>query len=212
MGIDEPSREGNTRSTELSLLQASRTGNFWLLGAIWLLYSFCYLMLVTHLVPHATDIGIPAMEAAVILSLMGGSNIAGRLLMGRVSDSIGRKATAITCALLVAGAMILLTRSQDLLMLYLFGVVCGFSFGGLDPAVTALIGDIFGLRSIGIIMGTLNVTWGIGAAIGPATGGFVFDVSESYFVAFLAGALAMLIVALLVSLTKREMVAKKLEE
>ena len=204
MGIDEPNREGNTRATELSLPQASRTGNFWLLGAIWLLYAFCYLMLVTHLVPHATDIGITAMEAAGILSLMGGSNVVGRLLMGRVSDSIGRKATAITCALLVAGAMILLTRSQDLWMLYLFGVVCGFSFGGLDPAVTALIGDIFGLRSIGIIMGTLNVAWGIGAAIGPATGGFMFDVSESYFVAFLAGALAMLIVALLVALTRRE--------
>jgi MFS family permease len=204
MGIDEPSREGNTRSTEFSLLQASRTSNFWLLGAIWLLYAFCYLMLVTHLVPHATDIGIRAMEAAGILSLMGGSNIAGRLLMGRVSDSIGRKTTAIICALLVTGAMILLTRSQDLWMLCLFGVVCGFSFGGLDPAITALIGDIFGLRSIGIIMGTLNVAWGIGSAIGPAAGGFIFDVSESYFVAFLAGALAMLIVALLVPLTRRE--------
>jgi len=155
-------------------------------------------------VPHATDIGIRAMEAAGILSLMGGSNIAGRLLMGRVSDSIGRKTTAIICALLVTGAMILLTRSQDLWMLCLFGVVCGFSFGGLDPAITALIGDIFGLRSIGIIMGTLNVAWGIGSAIGPAAGGFIFDVSESYFVAFLAGALAMLIVALLVPLTRRE--------
>ena len=204
MGIDEPSREGNTRSTELSLVQASRTSNFWLLGAIWLLYSFCYLMLLTHIVPHATDIGIPVMEAAVILSLMGGSNIAGRLLMGRVSDSIGRKATAIICALLVVGAMMWLIWSQDLWMLYLFGIVFGFSFGGLDPSVTGLIGDSFGLRSIGVIMGTLNVAWGIGAAIGPAVGGFVFDASKSYSMAFLAGALAMLIAALLVTLIKKE--------
>jgi len=204
MGIDEPSREGNTRSTELSLVQASRTSNFWLLGAIWLLYSFCYLMLLTHIVPHATDIGIPVMEAAVILSLMGGSNIAGRLLMGRVSDSIGRKATAIICALLVVGAMMWLIWSQDLWMLYLFGIVFGFSFGGLDPSVTGLIGDSFGLRSIGVIMGTLNVAWGIGAAIGPAVGGFVFDASKSYSMAFLAGALAMLIAALLVALIRKE--------
>ena len=203
-GIGESSRQSNTRSIELTLSQAFRTGNFWFLGAIWLLYAFCYLMLVTHLVPHATDIGIPVMEAAGILSLIGGSNVVGRLLMGRVSDSIGRKATAITCALLVVGAMILLIRSQDLWMLYLFGIVCGFSFGGLDPAITALIGDIFGLRSIGIIMGTLNVAWGIGSAIGPAAGGFVFDIRESYFVAFLAGALAMLLVAMLVALTRRE--------
>ena len=203
-GTEELRREDNTQLAGLSLLQASKTGSFWLLGAIWLLYSFCYLLVLTHIVPHATDIGIPAMEAAVILSLMGGSNIAGRLLMGRISDSMGRKATAIICALLVVGAMVWLIRSQDLLMLYLFGIVCGFSFGGLDPAVTALVGDIFGLRSIGIIMSILNVAWGIGSAIGSAVGGFVFDASKNYSMAFLAGALAMLIVALLIVLIRRE--------
>jgi len=203
-GTEEPRREDSTQLAGFSLLQASRTRNFWFLASIWLLYAFCYLLVLTHIVPHATDIGIPAMEAAVVLSLIGGSNIAGRLLMGRVSDSMGRKVTAITCALLVAGAMIWLIWSQDLWMLYLFGIVCGFSFGGLDPPVTALIGDTFGLRSIGVILGMLNVAWSVGAAMGPAIGGLVFDVSNSYSVAFAAGALAMLTVALLIALTRRE--------
>jgi len=204
MGIGEPSRESSTPQTGLSLIQASGTGNFWLFGSIWLLYAFCYLLILTHIVPHATDMGIPAMEAATVLSLIGGGNIAGRLIMGRVSDSIGRTMTAITCALLVAGAMIWLIWSQDLWMLYLFGVVCGFSFGGLDSPVTALIGETFGMRSIGVIMGALNVAWGIGSAIGPALGGLIFDASKSYSTAFLIGALAMLTVALLIALVRRE--------
>ena len=203
-GAEKPGREDSAQLGGFSLRQASKTGSFWLLGAIWLLYSFCYLLVLTHIVPHATDIGIPAMEAAFILSLIGGSNIAGRLLMGRVSDSMGRRATAVICALLVSGTMIWLIWSQDLWMLYLFGVMCGFLFGGFDPAVTALIGDIFGLRSIGIIMGILNVAFGVGAAIGPAVGGFVFDASESYSTAFLVGALAMLLAALLATLIKKE--------
>lgn len=203
-GMEEERREGDTQLTGFSLSQASKTGSFWLLGAIWLLYAFCYLLMITHIVPHATDIGIPAMEAATILSLIGGSNVAGRLLMGRVSDSMGRKATSIICAIVVAGAMIWLIWSRDLWMLYLFGVVCGFSFGGLDPCITALIGDTFGLRSIGVIMGTLSVAWGIGSAIGPAVGGFVFDASENYSTAFLMGAVAMLITALLIVLVRRE--------
>jgi len=203
-GIEERKTEDSTQSAGFSLFQASRTSSFWLLGAIWLLYSFCYLLVLTHIVPNTMDMGISDMEAATVLSLIGGSNIVGRLLMGRVSDSIGRKATAIFCALLVAGAMIWLIWSQDLWMLYLFGIVCGFSFGGLDPCLTALIGDTFGLRSIGVILGALNAAWGIGSAIGPAVGGFVFDVSKSYSMAFLAGALAMLIVALLVALIKKE--------
>jgi len=128
--------------------------------------------------------------------------------MGRVSDGIGRRTTAIICALLVSGAMIWLIWSRDLWMLYLFGVVCGFFFGGFDPAVTALIGDTFGLRSIGMIMGILNVAFGIGAAIGPAVGGFVFDNSQSYSMAFLSGALAMLIVALLVFIIEKKTKSK----
>jgi len=203
-GTEEPGREDGAQLAGFSLLEASRTRNFWFIGFIWLLFAFCYLLVLTHIVPHATDMGIPAMEAATVLSLIGGSNAAGRLLMGRVSDSIGRKATAITCALLVAGAMIWLIWSQDLWMLYLFGIVCGFSLGGLDPPVTALISETFGLRSIGIIMGTLNIAWGIGSAVGPFVGGLIFDVNESYSMAFLAGALAMVTVALLTALIGRE--------
>ena len=202
--LEKTGREGSARPAGFSLLQASRTRNFWLLGSVWLLYSFCLLLVLTHIVRHAIDMGIPAMEAAVILSLIGGSNIAGRLLMGRVSDSLGRKATAITCALLTAGALTSLIWAQELWMLYLVGIVCGFSFGGLDPPVTALIGDSFGLRNIGVIMGTLNIAWGIGAATGPAIGGLIFDVTGSYATAFSIGATAMLVVALLTALSKRE--------
>ena len=104
--------------------------------------------------------------------------------MGRISDSIGRKVTAITCALFLAGAIIWLICSKDLWMFYLFAVVFGFFYGGFDASTTALIGDIFGLRSIGIIMGTLSVGWSLGAAIGPFIGGLVYDISNNYSVAF----------------------------
>lgn len=159
---------------------------------------------MAHIVPHVTDIGIPAVEAAFVLSLIGGTSIAGRVLMGRVSDNIGRKPTSIICALLMAGAMVWLIPSQDLWMLYLFALVFGFSFGGLTPPLTALIGDTFGLRNIGIILGVLEIGWGIGSAIGPATGGIVFDISKSYSMAFLGGAAAMLVTTLLITLLRQE--------
>ncbi len=37
--------------------------------------------------------------------------------------------------------------------------------------VTALSGDVFGMRSIGSIMGAMSAGWALGAAIGPAMGG-----------------------------------------
>jgi len=196
--------EGSNQSASLPLPQVYRTSSFWFFWFIWLLYSFSLYLILTHIVPHATDIGISATEAAAVLSLIGGANIAGRVLMGRVSDRIGRKITAIICSLLQAGAIVWLLWSHDLWMLYLFALVYGFSYGGLTPPMTALIGETFGLRNIGVILGLLEIGFGIGSAVGPIAGGFIFDISNSYSMAFLIGAVVMLAATLLIALIRRK--------
>jgi hypothetical protein len=47
-------------------------------------------------------------------------------------------------------------------------------------------------------------SWGMGAAIGPAMGGFIFDANRSYHVAFLIGALAVILVTVLVAFLRKE--------
>ena len=197
-------KKDEARLVSFSLIQAFRTRSFWALSGVWLSFSFCLHLLITHFVPHATDLGVSAAEAAIILGLTGSISIPGRLMMGWVSDKIGRKVSAIACALLQSGAMVWLAWAQDLWMLYLFAVVYGFAYGGFDSPVTALVGDIFGLRSLGIIIGVLGTGWGIGAAIGPVLGGLVFDVTQTYFLAFLIGALAMLIAVLCLAFVRWE--------
>jgi len=200
----KPEKGRRTQLIGFSFKEASRTRSFWLFAPISLLTAFCNFLVTIHIVPHVTDIGIPAIEAATVMGVIGASNTAGRMLVGRVSDIIDRRKTAVFCAILVAAAMLWLIWSKELLMFYAFGVVFGFSIGGLDTTMTALVGDTFGMRNIGIIMGALQVNWGIGMIIGPAVGGLVFDVANSYFIAFLMGVLAMLVIAMLIALTRRE--------
>lgn len=202
--IEIHSKQDNTQLADFSLSQAVRTRSLWFMGIVWLLYALCLHLVITHIVPHITDIGISAIEAAVVLSLMGGVSILGRLLVGWASDKINKKGVSIICALLQAGAMVWLIGSQDLWMFYLFAVVYGFSSGGLTPPITAMIGDVFGLRSIGIIIGALGISWALGAAIGPLMGGVIFDNSNSYSIAFIVGALAMLVTALFLALIRPE--------
>jgi len=193
-------KEGKAQLTGPSLLQASRTSNFWFLGLVWLLLSLDVHLVFVHVVPYAVDMGNSLMDAAIILALIGGTTIPGRLLVGRASDTIGRKAPAIACALLQVGALLWLMWARELWMLYVFAIAFGFLWGGFGVLTTALIGDVFGMRSIGAIMGMMSAGWALGAASGPAIGGYIFDVSGTYFMAFAAGAVAILIAALLVAL------------
>lgn len=200
--------DDNPQPIDLSLSPVFRTRSFWLIVFIWLFFAASLFLVFTHLVPHAIDIGFSAAEGATILSLLGGSGIAGRILMGIASDRIGRKWAAIISTLLQAGALVGLIWAQDLWMLYLIASVFGFAYGGCSAAMGALISDTFELAKIGAIFGVLEISFGTGAAIGPVIGGLIFDASNSYSLAFLLGAVAMLVVTLLIASIKRETVSR----
>jgi len=89
-------------------------------------------------------------------------------------------------------------------MLYLIASVYGFGFGGFSSTMGALIGDTFELANIGVIFGALEISFGIGAATGSAIGGLIFDISNSYSLAFLLEAAAILATTLLIALIRRE--------
>ncbi len=178
------------------------TGSFWVLSFIWLLIAVSHFFVLTHIVPHATDIGVSDGEAAAILALIGGIGIIGRVLAGRTSDRIGSKAAAIGFSLATVGAMVWLIWARDLWALYLFAVVYGFAFGGRATAISVLTAEAFGVINIGVILGLMDIGWGAGGAIGSAMGGLIFDVTGSYVIAFEVGALALLIITLLIAMVK----------
>ena len=108
------------------------------------------------------------------------------------------------CVLLHVIAMVWLLWSQDLWMFYLWALVFGLAWGGTGPTMAALIGDTFGLGRIGAILGLLEVGFGAGAGLGPIIGGVIFDLKQSYFLAFLLGVVVMLVTTVLISFIRRE--------
>ena len=194
----------NSQPTGLSLPQALKNRNFWLMLLAWLSFATCMNLVVTHIVAHATDVGIPVLRASTLVSVMGGLNMVGRLATGRLSDIVGRKIPGISCAMLGAVALLWLIWSQQLWMFYVFAILFGFAWGGFGVIIITLVGDVFGRRSLGTIMGTLEMGFSIGAAIGPALGGFVFDITNSYVLAFTSGSILMLFAGILIVLITRE--------
>jgi len=193
-----------TSPQKAPLLQMFQTTNFWPFLFIWLLMAFSGSFVMTHIVPHAIDLGFSAIKSATIISLSGITMIAGRLIAGVITDKLSAKVVAIICSLLQVAVLLWLVWVQELWMLYLFGLIYGFTWGGFGTAITVLIGGTFGVNGIGKVLGVLEIGIFIGAAIGPFLGGLIFDVSDSYTVVFLIMAGTVLARIPLVALIKRE--------
>ncbi|MEE8472807.1 MAG: MFS transporter [Dehalococcoidia bacterium] len=168
-----------------SLREAARTQAFWRVFAVTSFALFGQVMLMMHLVPHATDLGVSREVAPRFIALIGLSNMVGKLVMGPISDRIGRKAT-LSIVFFMAGTMMLwLLVTREEWMFYVFAALFGFAYGAWIPMFPAIMGDLFGMASLGALVGANHLAVSVGAAIGSFLGGYIFDVTGSYFWAFL---------------------------
>jgi len=197
----------NIENDGLSLRQSIRTGQFWMLGFMFFGFGFALFLIIAHIVSHATDLGIAVEIAAGILAVIGVLSIAGMLSIGRASDKIGNKRSLIICFILLAVVFLWLLVARDLWMLYVFAIFFGLAYGGLIVLMSPTAAELFGLKSHGVVLGAITFIHCIGCALGALIGGWVFDVTASYDLAFIVCAILSvlaLVVTVLLKPVKRE--------
>jgi MFS transporter, OFA family, oxalate/formate antiporter len=177
---------------DVTLADALADPRQWYLNASWLLLGALSLMVSVHIVPFAHDQGISLAEASLALTAYGAGAVGGRIGSGFVSDRIGTF-TAIRLGYglqVIALAVLLWFPSREVLLASL--MVLGVGFAASDTMLAKAVPDVFGTRSLGAILGVLNLGWRFGAALGPATAGFLYDVTGSYAIPFGAAPFAVL--------------------
>ncbi len=188
-GEDETKGESlNAQAREFSLQEAIRTGQFWLVCAIFLCFGFILYTIMVHIVPHAIDLGISPIIAANIIVIIGGVNAVGRIIIGYSSDRIGVKPSLLISFILMGIALLWVMVATEVWMFYLFAIIFGFGYGGLATLTSMVTAELFGVRSLGAIVGVVMFSFTLGGAIGPLLAGSIFDISGSYKPAFLASA------------------------
>ncbi len=184
--------------TDFYMREALRTRQFWTICFTFLATMFCLLVIMVHIVPHATDIGISLTTAAGILSTIGGISMVGRFVTGVAIDRIGNRLSMIICLILLILALLWLQLAGELWMFYLFAVVYGLGHGGLLTVISPIVAEYFGIRSHGALFGIVFFSTMVGGAIGPVIAGYIFDTSGSYSLAFQictgVGALALVLI------------------
>ncbi len=170
---------------QLSLRDAMRTRQFWVICAAYFMAWYATQSIWIHIVAYATDGGIAATQAAVIVSIIGLVSIVGRLVMGAAGDRLGNKRALIICFILLAVALSSLQLAKGLSMLYLFAIIYGFAHGGLFAIMSPLVAEFFGTKSHGTILGMTLFLSQTGGALGPVVTARIFDLSHSYQLAFI---------------------------
>ena len=197
-GAAEPSVVGGTKRGTVSVEDglsrdwtvARALGNYqlWLMVLSFSLYwgVGAYLVLA-HQVKFTVDAGYSSMFSASVFGLFG-IFVAGGRACGFISDWIGREKTITLSAILSIGAVISLLLVKDAsqpVLLYLYATCLGVGTGLYSPAIVAGMADIFHGRHFGGIAALLLTGMGVGGAIGPWLGGYIYDISGSYSGAFI---------------------------
>jgi len=160
--------------------QGMRSYPFWIIVAVLFVGSVAMNGTVTHLAALLTDRGISARGAALCASMLGGSSLLGRLVVGWVLDRFFGARVAFVVLLITAGGILLLARADTLLMGCVAAGFIGVGAGGEADITPYLLTRYFGLRAFSTLYGLTWTFYAVAGAMGPVILGRSFDTTGSY--------------------------------
>ena len=168
------------RAVGISLREALHMKQFWMIAGLFCCFGFCRSAFTTHLAAHVQDLGFSLTDGANVLAVALGSSMFSRVGMGRVADIIGNRPAFMISFAATAVSLIWGLVTKDLWGLYLFAFVFGFGWGNQAVLRFALTSEVFGLASLGLVMGALGMAEQVTAAFGSYIAGYIFDVVGNY--------------------------------
>jgi len=169
-----------THLPSVQLGTALRKGAFWWLSIAFALSTFSAIALAVHLLPFLQGQGYSAAFAAWIASVLGGSQIPGRLIFGPLGSRVSlRVVTAGLFAMMAVGLSTLLLAPSPWLLV-VGAALFGMGSGASSPARAALVADFYGIANYGAINGVMTLVSTVARATAPVAMGLLFTTAGSY--------------------------------
>ena len=185
--------------------QALRTASFWLLATVGFIFGISHYITTTNIVAYGTDRAIAAATAPLLLTMVGGSNIGGAIVLSLLIDRIGAHRGLFLCMGFQALAMFWLSCASSLTQFAIGALIFGPSYGGMVLCILVITPEFFGLKHLGAIMGLIFFLHLMGGAAGSELGNLIYDLTDPhrYGPAFLVtGCAATLAVVLILIMRK----------
>ncbi|MEA2866398.1 MAG: hypothetical protein QOE39_1113 [Bradyrhizobium sp.] len=154
-------------------------------------YFVCGMQLVfitTHLPSYLAICGMDPMLSAQTLGVIGGFNVLGSLFFGWAGGRWNKLALLgaiyISRSLVLAWYFMLPPSPATTL---LFGAMMGFLWLGVGPLVAGAVAEMFGLKWQAMIQGLAFMSHQLGSFLGAYGGGLIYDALGSYNMAWRIG-------------------------
>lgn len=140
-----------------------------------------------HIVAFCGDLGIPASQGAVMLSVLLGCAFVSRQFWGAVADRIGGLRTILAGSACQITAMIGFLLTQNEAGLFVVSAWFGLGFSGIIPAYVLAVRELFPASEASWRVPSVLLFSGSGMAFGGWLAGAIYDTVGFYAAAFAAG-------------------------
>ncbi|WP_088141121.1 MFS transporter [Achromobacter xylosoxidans] len=201
-------RTGMLAATFGALARASRTRTFWFLFATFFVCGFTTNGLVgTHLIALCGDHGMPEVQAAGLLALMGIFDLIGTTASGWLTDRYDPRKLLFVYYGLRGLSLIYLPYSDfSFYSLSIFAIFFGLDWIATVPPTLRLTTEAFGERDAAIVFGWIVAGHQLGAASAAWMAGAVREAQGSYLMAFVISGMTGLIAAVIALMIGRKRV------
>ena len=164
--------------------QAMREPVTWLIATICAANFFAIGTVTAHQVAYLKDVGFTPMIAAMVLSLVSGMSIIGRLGFGALAVRFEVRQLAITSFVVQLVALAILLTTRNLTLIYIYAALFGISYGALVTALPTFVGGYYGRTYYAQILGIIFPLSTVAEAVGPVLAGAIYDATTTYMPAF----------------------------
>ncbi len=166
-------------------------------------------MVLTHFMPHALEHNFSELQASTALGVMGAMNVLGTLGSGWVCDRFGRRGPLATYYFVRGLSLLFLLYVWNAPSLHVWAAIFGLNYISTVPPTTTLTANIFGRYSVGELSGWIFFSHQVGAALGAALAGWIYEWTGTYSIAFVSAALLGFLAAGMALLIREEPIASR---
>lgn len=186
--IDHLSKEDykpETKSIELiNCKEALNSSIYWKIVFGLFACGFSMNLLGTHAIPMLIDHGFSSSTASYAVGLIGGVAIISTILLSIIADCFSKKNLLSIIYFFRGLGFLGLVMAQTVEQLYIVAFLGGLVWSGSIALSSAILGEVFGVKLLGVLYGWAYLGHQIGGATSSFLGGWGYEYFNTHIVTF----------------------------